>query len=306
MSARQVQGPPAKVDTWSDHPLFPVDDGEEQPEVTFVTVTRKEGAKMVWGPTFKAEDLTSVEQIIERFGGGDYELWARAPGKRDPTTPGNCTKRRWLPLPGKSRPFSDDPTQQELRQAGDVPNAISAPSSSATMPAAAPATASGGIGGDGLLVAILNMQAQASQQFMALMLEMMKSSKTEAVESAKTQSAAMQQMTTMLMTLSAQQQQSMMGMMTAMLSAKGGSTDDVAKMAELFKNLGVINPAAGEKAKPSDGFDIGKVLEDGADLVQGLVLLKGGNPAAPNGSSPPAQPSASTTAASLVDELPKT
>lgn len=290
--------PATRIESWPEHPLFPVDEGDDPPEVAFIAVTRKELGRMVWGPTFRADELTSQDQIFERFGGGEYELYARAHSKRDPSHPGTITKRRWMILPGKSLPLSANPTDAELRAIGE--HAASSPAA----PAPAPASSSAASGmGDNLLVAILQMQQQQQQQFMALMMQMMQNSKAESAELAKSTAAATQTMTTMLMQISGQQQQSMVGMMTALLQARGGGPEEMAKYAQLLKSLGVGGmPGADDKA---GGESIGELVENAADIVQGLVMLKGGAPPPNGASSPPATAAPPGSAASVVEEAAK-
>src|SRR6516164_5760358 len=84
------------------HPLFPVE-GESAPfEVSYIQIARKEGASMVFIPeTWRAEELYDTKQILERFGGGTYELYARSFSPTDPAKPYRITKRRLITLPGK-------------------------------------------------------------------------------------------------------------------------------------------------------------------------------------------------------------
>jgi len=278
-------------DSYPEHPLFPVEDGAENPQVDFITITRKDRGVMVYGPTEKAEDLTSTDQIFERFGGGMYELIARARGHVHPDLPNKITKRRWIPLPGKSKPLSQDPTDAELRASDMAPPATPATSSST---AAAPAPA-GGMG-DGVLVAILQMQQQASQQFMTLMLEMMKSGKSEAAESARAQAESTKQFVQMMMTMSSQQQQSMLAMMTAMMQARGGGPEELEKYAALLKSIGFGGKAS--KAEPSSD-SVGAIVENLADIVQGGVqLMQSRGLPQPNGQESPPPPG---SAASVLD-----
>jgi hypothetical protein len=83
----------------NDHPLFPpMNDSEDSPEVTQIHVTRIEAGRPVYCPhLFGADELLSLEQVADMFGGGDYELVARD-GK-------TFSARRRYTLPGKSRPL---------------------------------------------------------------------------------------------------------------------------------------------------------------------------------------------------------
>lgn len=89
-----------------DHPLFPPgDDDESPPDIGKITVCRKEGARNVTIPRqFEPEELVSLEQIHESFGGGTYELFGRTlNGKR-------IAAKRVYELPGPSRPLTGEPT----------------------------------------------------------------------------------------------------------------------------------------------------------------------------------------------------
>jgi len=280
-------------ESYPEHPLFPVEDGEPTPQVDFITITRKDRGVMVCGPVLRADELTSTDQIFERFGGGMYELIARARGTVHPDLPNKISKRRWIVLAGRSKPLSQDPTADELRASDMAPPATATSSSTAAAPAPAPA---GGMG-DGVLVAILQMQQQASQQFMTLMLEMMKSGKSEAAESARAQAESTKQFVQMMMTMSSQQQQSMLAMMTAMMQARGGGPEELEKYAALLKSIGFGGKAS--KAEPSSD-SVGAIVENLADIVQGGVqLMQSRGLPQPNGQeSPPAPPG---SAASVLD-----
>jgi len=289
--------PDTSVGVWPDHPLFPVEEGEQPPRIAFIHVTRKDRGVMLYGPMMRADELTSLDTIFERFGGGMYELVGRGTSVRDPSQPGNITRRKWYPIPGRSKPLSQDPTADELRQAEGVPPAASSAA------AATPAPSSGG-GGDSLLVAVLNMQATSSQNFMTLMMNMLTESKKEATEAAKLQAQQQQQFAQMMMTLSGQQQQNMIGMMTAMLQSRGGGPEEMAKYADLLRKLGVGGAKPSDEAEGADAPGFGKMLEDAADFVQGVVALKGGAVAGTNG-QPIAPPLPGTAAAVAIEGMGK-
>jgi hypothetical protein len=130
---------------------------------------------------------------------------------------------------------------------------------------------------------------------------MLTASKGDAAEAAKLQAQQQQQFMTLMMSSSAQQQQSMVAMMTALMQSRGGGPDEVAKYVQLLKTLGVAGGAT-EEDEPPGG--IGKMVENVADAIQGLVLLKGGGQGGQGGQGgAPAMASAPGSAASLVDEL---
>lgn len=243
-----------------EHSLFPYPDDEDGFDVSFIQVTRWENGKHVWGPVFPASEIPDELALIELFGGGQYVLIARQPQKRDKSKPGNETKRRKITLPGRSKPFSSDPTVEE--EVGHV----SAPAPSAP-------SMTGGGGFEQILIAMMNMQQQAqareaesSKEFMTMFLGMMNASKADT-----------QNMMTMMMNLSSQQQQSMMQLLPTLMGSRGGGPDEMAKFAELFKTLGFTPPAAGGKVVAKDDDNsIGAILANGADVLQGIVALRGG------------------------------
>jgi hypothetical protein len=289
-------------DTFPGHPLFPVDEGEPNPQVTFIQITRIDRGQQKYGPVLRADELTTYEELFEMYGGGHYELWARGPSKLKVDGYGNVTKRRRFQLPGRSKPLSKDPTPDELRELD--------PPRSAVSEAAAPAASSSGSAGENnFLLAMMNMQQQNAQQFAQMMQAMMQSSKQESMEMAKMQMASQQQNTTLMLTLSQQNQASMVQMMTAMMGSRGSGPDEMAKYAKLLKDLNILGGAPGGEAEGGDGEGgIGKMIEDAADAIQGLVLLKGGaKPGEGEGgaSGAPAEAPAGSAAAVADAILPK-
>lgn len=97
------------------HPLFePLNDGDDEPEVESVHVTRFEDGGYKWAPyKFGADELTELHQVHALFGGGKYELVARAGGR--------MTAKRRYELAGKPKPLvmvqSDDATEPEQPRA---------------------------------------------------------------------------------------------------------------------------------------------------------------------------------------------
>jgi len=291
------------ADSYPDHPLFPVDEGEKNPQVTFIQITRLDRGVQKYGPVIRADELMTLDALFEMYGGGMYELWARGPSKMKEGEPGNISKRRRFNLPGRSKPLSKDPTPDELRELeGFRPGATES----------APAPSSNGGGGENnFLLAMMNMQQQNAQQFAAMMQAMMQSSKQESMEMAKMQMASQQQNTTLMLTLSQQNQASMVQMMTAMMGSRGSGPDEMAKYAKLLKDLNILGGgSAGSEAEGGDGEGgIGKMIEDAADAIQGLVLLKGGaKPGDGQGgaSGAPAEAAPAGSAAAVADAiLPK-
>ena len=267
---------------YEEHPLFPLDEGGKPFEVAFISMARKEGGAMTWIPQiFPADELTKIEQIIERFGGGTYELWARGASTMHVGQPGNITKKRILTIPGRSKPLDpSNATPQEEIAAGLRPNPLDA-----VKPAAS------SFGGDGVIVAILQMgqqaaqaQAQQSQQFMALMMQMMSEGKKESAESMRMMMQMMTQMTTA-------QQQNMMQMLPLLVSTKGGGPDEIEKYVSLFQKLGLGKPETPKDENGDSDVSVTEVLSNVASIMQSapaaLSALKEMAPGAPpNGSSP--------------------
>jgi hypothetical protein len=249
---------------YEEHPLFPLEEGAKPFEVAFISLFRKEGGNMMLIPqVFPAADLTKADQILERFGGGIYELWARGASVTHVGQPGNITKKRLLTIPG--RPKLIDPsnaTAAEEVAAGIRPNPADVTQKSQGL---------GSLGGDGgVLVAILQMgqqaaqaQAQQSQQFMALMMQMMSEGKKESAES-------MRMMMQMMTTMTQSQQQSMMQMLPLLVTSKGGGPDELDKYLGLFAKLGIkLGNAPDVPKDEDDGVSVSEILSNVATIVQG-------------------------------------
>ncbi len=273
-----------------EHPLFPLEKPNERvPDISFIQVTRRQDGAMVWGPVIASHELTSTEQISERWGGGFYELWGRAESKHFPGQPGNLSRKRTYTLPGLEKPFADRPTLKERIASGLAPESGG---QSQTAPAAAPSVASP-LGDSAVLIALMNMQQQSAQQsqqmmvtFMTMFMKMIESSKAEAQQQ-------QQSMLQMMTTLSATSQNSMLQVLPLLVSNRGGGPEEMAKYAELFRAL--RGGSTSEDEKPSDPSGM---LENIADIVAGapaaiasLQALKAAGPPpgmgepAPNGSA---------------------
>jgi hypothetical protein len=256
-----------------EHALFPLEEGIKPFEVSYISIARKEGGAMVWVPQmFRAEELTSTDQILERFGGGTYELYARSQSRTNAGQAGSITKRRLVTLPGKPKPLDpSNATAQEEIAAGIRPS-----------PFDAPKTGLGALGSDGVLVAILQMnqqasqmaaqqaaaaaaaQAQQSQQFMGLMMQMISEGKKESAQS-------MQMMMQMMTTMTQAQQQSMMQMLPLLVTTKGGGPEELDKYLALFQKLGLAKAGAPSEdaGDADDSVSVTEVLSNVASIVQG-------------------------------------
>lgn len=271
---------------YAEHPLFPIEEGKSF-EVSFIQVARKEGAAMVFVPEiFRAEELTSLTQITERFGGGTYELYARANSPTNPGAAHRITKRRMVTLAGKPKPLDpSNATVQEEIAAGLRPS----PFDQKPVPQ--------GIAGDSaVVIAIMQMgqqaaqaQAQQSQQFMTLMMQMMQEGKKESAES-------MRMMMSMMTTMTTSSQQSIMQLLPLFVQKQGGGPEDLAKYLELFKSMGFANQANPSNVKEGDeesNLNVGEVLRDVATIVQSAPAALGalkemGGPPNANGTLPAA------------------
>jgi hypothetical protein len=260
---------------WPEHPLFPLDEGEKAYEVSWILITRIEEGVQKYGPNVLANELMTEQDIISRFGGGHYSLISRALSKTYDGQPGRFTKHRKLHLPGIPKPLSPDPTPQEQKMAN---------------PTMKPDTPVSPMGDPMGMFGIMMQMQQASlerervasekaqqhnQQFMQMFMTVMQGSKADS-----------QNMMQMMMTMSSQQQQGMLQFITAMMSNRGGGPEEVAKYAELLKVLGVGQQKEAPK-EMGDGHSIGAMLENAADVIQGIVTLKNAGASA---GPPPAQP----------------
>lgn len=169
--------------SYEEHPLFPGADGSgEFPKVAFIHVIRIErNGSAVWSDElFKFDELTSLSQLAERYGGGKYLLKARTRSRKDPSKPAGFSAQASYTISGRSKPLGADTE--------DEPLASSAPQG---------ATQSGfssHAGGDSnVMISVIQMMqnqaqmaAQQSQAFMAMMVSMMTSQQSSAKSEAKT------------------------------------------------------------------------------------------------------------------------
>lgn len=131
------------------HPLFPPhDDDDDAPEVASFHVTRFEPGRpnAVWHPhLFSANDLTDLADLHARFGGGHYELVARAAN-------GAVTARRRYPLAGPSKPLAEEP-----------------PDESPAAPPPAPSVPQSPPLGDGMFAVLMQMMQMQQQSMLAFL-----------------------------------------------------------------------------------------------------------------------------------------
>jgi hypothetical protein len=147
------------------HPLFPIEHDDEEPtEVGWVHVTRFDGGGQKWAPRlFAASELDSLETLSELYGGGSYELIARAQDRR------TITGRRRYMLPGRPLPLDGGPAEERA---------------TAVAPAVAPQSTS-----DAILIAMMQMMAQQQQAQTQLMVAMLTKSEQGSKEHVQSMTA---------------------------------------------------------------------------------------------------------------------
>lgn len=237
------------------HPLFPVDEDADDDEirtVDLIHVARAELGKQLFAPRpRRADELTSLEQISEEFGGGEYTLIGYNNGR--------ISARRKINLPGPSKPMYDvskNPTEE-------------------TKPLVAP-VATGPMGADqgflGMLTMMMQMmmqgqQAQAAQQTQ-LLIAMMSSSG----ESSKAQMQMMLAASEKSADAQRQAQETTMNLMRELANAKGSTNgEDFLRGVEFAKlQIEQLKTAAG---KDGDG-ELEGLLGSGMELLSGWMEMQ--------------------------------
>jgi hypothetical protein len=252
---------------WVEHPLFPAEGDDPPPPIAFISVYRYEPS----GPVqvmrvFRAEELQNESQISELYGGGMYELHGRRQSKQDATLPGALVSKRRVRIPGEPQPLS--------------PGGVAKPAVVEPVKAAEPEM--------GVMTMFMQMQMNMMQMQEAAAARREEAQQREADRRAQeTREAAersrheQSQFTTLIMNMNAQSQQTMATIMGAVLQKSGGGgTAELTQLVDVLKGLGMKLPGA-EAADEGGGTDIGQVVADVADIVQGVAAMKGGAPVAP-------------------------
>jgi hypothetical protein len=133
------------------HPLFPYDNEDEDDtrDISWIHVTRFERTGQTYAPRlFGADELTSLEEVQQQFGGGSYELIARSEDRS------RITARKRYTLPGTPLPLAES---------------IAEPSPGPAVPAGRPGPALDSNGG--LLMAFLQMSAESNRAQMQMMMQ---------------------------------------------------------------------------------------------------------------------------------------
>ena len=252
------------IETSQGHPLFPASEEDGKVIVVdFIQITRFESGVPVLVPrVFRADEIRSEAQLTELFGGGVYEVIARRQMKLNPDLPGAITGRKRFKLPGVSGSLTGDPKDAPQ---GSIPKP--APEASGVAPAPNGMGLTGG--SDSLLGMILQMNMQATQraaeqqamqqqQFLQMMTAMIGSGKSESTT-----------LLTTVLNIQAQSNQTMAGLISAILSNRGGGTnvDEMTKILELAKKL---NGDVDEEDDLSSTIEaVGGLMKSAAQLQQG-------------------------------------
>lgn len=147
------------------HPIFPLDIGDESEgnDISWITVSRLVPGRKdpAWIPhTFSAEELTDIEDIHKKYGGGDYTFWARDRLRR------KFTGKRSYTLPGPSLPL--DPNDPHDSSPHPVPMVAAPPSHPVPSPKHEQDQST-----VALVLQFLQMQMQQQQQQQQFQVQMM-------------------------------------------------------------------------------------------------------------------------------------
>ena len=150
----------------TEHPLFPYDVEDDIPEegdegvheIKHIVVTRFDPvqSKFLWAiDSHPAEDVMSLADLYELYGGGKYELYAKTDVQG---RPGHTIRRLRYDIPGISKPLSPS----------DTPGATPAPTPSAST-AAGVHDVAGATGMEKILLLLMTQQAESNKMFMQMM-----------------------------------------------------------------------------------------------------------------------------------------
>jgi hypothetical protein len=250
---------------WPEHPLFPAEGDDVPLPIAFINIYRYEPS----GPvqvlrTFRADELTSLEQIANLYGGGMYEIVGRRPSKADDSQPGNKVRQQRVRIPGDPLPLA--------------PGGVAA-----KVEAAPPEKKPEDVGVMGMFMQMMVMQQDAAlrreegrQRDEERRAEEQRRDAERRTEEARRyaeqQQAAQARFTELVIQMNAQSQNTMTTIMGAVLSRTGeGGTESLTKMVEVLKGLGMKLPGAEEAAE--GGTNVGEVMRDVADTVQGVAQI---------------------------------
>lgn len=232
----------------SYHPLFPaMSDDRDPPRVETIHVQRTPDG--THHHAFGADELQSLEQLYQMFGGGQYTLLARAGGR--------LTGRQTVTLPGRSKPLNPELPAEEDDEPEAPPPMYQAPS---------------GAPSDSLMIAMLQMMQQNSQQQTQMMLaqsqqtiQLVTALMAQSGQGAQSHVATMQ-------ALHDRFAQSQSDLMKAMLESKTATASSGGGLDAFMKGVEFADRFAG--ASEEDG--IAGIVDSLSPFLQGANAAVGG------------------------------
>lgn len=240
------------------HPLFPArNDNEEPPEVLRISIHRQENGRLTFAGTFSADEIQDEQFIVDRWGGGTYELTAR-----NRTA---ITDKRGINLAGPSKPLyqGPPPDQNAPPAAPNPPPATQAATQAPGAPSWLPVAAA----------------------FMPLLLQWIQGQQ----EAARSDRAAQQAMIAAMMQASQASNQQMVTLLTTMNRPQGGNGEDFRKGMDFMSELLAAQlERANEQKKEGDESEM--LMQTIAQLSKGLEFIQGLSGAADSPPPPPPPP----------------
>lgn len=255
------------------HPLFTVDEDSDDDEIKTVTaihVARKENGKLMFAPRMRtAGELTSLEQIAQEFGGGEYVLIGYNNGR--------ISARKTICLPGRSKPMFDEGVEQT-------------PTPAQVAPVAAPDPMQAMMGGQGggfmpFLMFMMQQQDKAADRQMQLMIAMMQGGRESSAEEKANARAEMQANLERERIASEKQMLMMREMMQLAQAGKGGgSGEDFTRGVEFMRSFATQQiETLRANAKGEGDSEWGSILETLGQVMQGVGMLKSVGSGLPEG-----------------------
>ncbi len=240
------------------HPLFTVDEDSDDDEIKTVTaihVARKESGKLMFAPRMRtAAELTSLEQIAQEFGGGEYVLIGYNNGR--------ISARKTICLPGRSKPMFDEgiepsPTAQSAPAAPTLPVMTNDPMMSMVMM---------------MMQQMMQQQAQAAQSQTQMFIAMMGHSRESSAEE-KQQARAELQANIERERINSERT---MALMREMMQSKGGggSGEDFTRGVEFMRSFATQQIETLRANAKGEDSDWGSILETLGQVMQGVGMLK--------------------------------
>jgi hypothetical protein len=252
------------LETVEVHPLFTVDEDSDDDEIKTVTsihVARKENGKLMFAPRMRtAGELTSLEQIAQEFGGGEYVLIGYNNGR--------ISARKTICLPGRSKPMFDEGIEPTV-----TPVQAPAPQ------IADPMQAMMGVQGGGSLMGLIMMmmqqmmqqQAAAAQSQTQMFIAMMQGNQQSSAEE-KAQARAELQANIERERINSERT---MALMREMMGSKGGgSGEDFTRGVEFMRSFATQQIETLRANAKGEDSDWGSILETLGQVMQGVGMLK--------------------------------